>query len=247
MAGKTLVVAVSDTHINSAVALAAPSYTRTDGNEIRANARQLYLLERWCELARLVTGYRHRGWRTVLIHMGDIAEFDGKGRTYRLMTHDPGEIARLAGQTLEPMTDAVDASVWVKGTCPAHGGLDGVGETDIVAQLDHVVPAEDGTLQREYACLEIAGVRFDVSHHASMGAMPWTYQAAAVTLYHRVLHQCAALRVRVPDVILRGHQHRIAEAEIDGTYTAYHARRYNRVFTGQRSHRGTHPGRRERG
>lgn len=33
MAGKTLVVAVSDTHINSAVALAAPSYTRTDGEE----------------------------------------------------------------------------------------------------------------------------------------------------------------------------------------------------------------------
>jgi hypothetical protein len=51
------------------------------------------------------------------------------------------------------------------------------------------------------------GLRIDVSHHTSMGTLPWTSANAANKLAALTIFLCAEDYRRRPDVLLRGHRH----------------------------------------
>ncbi len=205
---KTAVIVISDTHVNSTVALCPPEFVGTEGNKITANQPQLVLWKHWENLISIVDRLRREKWRIILIHLGDIAEFDEKQRSFQLMRIAPNEITEMATKTLEPLVRLSDRQLFIKGTI-AHTGKGGVGDADIAGSYENVIPCGISPLH-EFAKIEIEGVPFDLGHTSTMGALPWTRQTAAINLMNRVLHEYMLLGQRMPAIILRGHNHRWA-------------------------------------
>jgi predicted phosphodiesterase len=196
------ILVISDTHINSTVALCKPSVRLDDGQEVKISKAQRWFWDNWCDLIERVDTMKP----DVLIINGDALEGDRKGRSYQLITRNPSTIVSIGSETLEPLVSKIPAVYFVRGT-GAHGGKSGFLEEDLSRDFDNSVKIGNNYSHWELNLI-VEGLKITAAHHTTMGGLPWTRPNAVNSLAAKIQFQYSQDREEPPDIALRGHVHR---------------------------------------
>jgi len=212
----TAVIAVGDLHVNSTAALSPPIVNLDDGGTFRASRPQRAMweswLDFWTEAGRLQADHK------VGILNGDLGELDTKRRSNQLITTNKATIMHMLLDVLEPALDVLDAVYVIRGTM-AHTGKSGWLEEAIANDITINVPSPTAVSWWHLRAMA-SGVRFDISHHASMGSLPWSERYAALKVATITRMRYFEMGQRPPNVIIRSHNHRYADSgnNYDDTY-----------------------------
>lgn len=217
-----LVVWAGDLHINSTTAVCVPEFERDDG-DTRLNSRlQNLLWNGWVDAWKQVTK-RAKGREVVTIIGGEIADEMWKHPSYQYITHNTDDIRRLALDTLDPLIQASDTLIVLRGT-EAHSGINANLDEGIAREIaetyDGIKIVRDGrNYSHWYLKIYIGGRLFDLAHHVNMGTSRRTERNAANQLsadlqmdYVRKWADDRSKRFELPDFALRGHVHRYADS-----------------------------------
>jgi len=196
------VIEVSDTHINSTVALCPPRVALDDGGEYRASREQRILWDWWLDFHEWAKDLT-KGYRRVTVLGGDAGELDTKRRSYQIISPNKATIQSMVIDTLTPCLDWTDALVVIRGT-PAHVGKSAWLESWLADDLDELT---GGKAYQQYRAVA-AGVPFDIAHHASMGRLPWTEKQAANKIAAEAVADYNENDDSPPKVLTRSHNHR---------------------------------------
>lgn len=203
-------IVISDTHINSSVAVSPPTVNLDDGGTYRSSRIQRALWESWNDFhaqAERIT----EGMTRVLFLNGDIGELDTKRRSNQLITLNKATIQRIVLDVLEPALRYADHVVVVRGTM-AHTGKAGWLEEAIAADLDNAIPSGNDVFSWYQFRGVLSGVKFDVAHHGKMGSIRQTSKGAAVRLAIDTMDKYRDMGESPPDVVIRSHNHRRADS-----------------------------------
>jgi len=208
---KITVVAVSDLHINFTGGLCPPSVQLDDGGTYLPSKPQRVLWKAWldfCEKAHSVKN------PVYVILNGDIVEADGS-KSLQHISRNKSTIHDMAMTALSPLTDRAEKVFIVRGT-EYHVGQSSPSEEMIAKDLVNIVPYDKrGAFSWWYLRTKIAGVRFDVAHHISMGFAPWTEKNASNKLAVQLMYEYAEWEEPYPHIALRGHMHRLSDSGIN--------------------------------
>lgn len=206
---RTAVIAVSDMHINSTVALLKPTVNLDDGGTYHASRTQRAMWESWLDFwdeAGKLPAKRKIG-----VFNGDIGELDTKRRSSQLVTLNKATIQSMVLDVLEPALDVLDAVYVIRGTM-AHTGKNGWLEEAIANDITINMPGKT-TASWWHLRAKADGVRFDVSHHANMGGLPWTEKNAGNKIASIIVWRYLVnMKQPAPQVTLRSHNHRYADS-----------------------------------
>lgn len=207
MSDNTTLICVSDTHINSTVALCPPGVNLDDGGTYRPSQAQRWLWRNWLEFwaqAGEIPG------RKIVVLNGDIAELDTKRRSVQLITANKATIIKMVMTALEPALAIADQVLVIRGT-PAHAGKGAWIEETIAADLDNVIRQDESAASHYHARLIIDGVRLDIAHHAPMGRQPWARNTGANALASKLLwYYRVDMHKAPPHLAIRAHNHQQA-------------------------------------
>ena len=206
---RTLVVGVSDTHINSTVGLCRPSVNLDDGGTYKASRTQRAIwdawLDYWDEMKSIPAD------RRIVILNGDLGELDTKRRSSQLITLNKATVLNMIVDVLQPALDIADQLIFVRGT-EAHVGNSAWLEEAVADDIDISIRNGDNASWDQFRGI-IDGVRFDVAHHASMGRLPWTEKTAALKIAKIALDSYMLdMNEKPPDIVWRAHNHRYASS-----------------------------------
>lgn len=205
----TTVAIVSDTHINSTVALCPPTVNLDDGGTYRSSKTQRWLWDCWQDYWLQISKLPGR---KIAIFNGDLAELDTKRRTNQIITANKSTIMSIVLECLELPMNICDGLVFIRGT-QAHVGKAAWIEESTANDLDNTIRCDKEAPASFYHFQkEIDGVRFDVAHHVSMGRLPWTEKDAANKLSVRARYRYFESGMKPPSVIIRSHNHRYADS-----------------------------------
>lgn len=216
---KTVLVAVSDMHINSTVALCPPVVNLDDGGTYHANRTQRWLWQCWQDFWRYADEtYPAAEFRRIAIVNGDLGELDTKRRSIQVITVNKATIQNICIDTLRPLTDWAQAVYIVRGTA-AHTGKSAWLEEAIAGDLDNTVrETPDGAASWWHIRSVCEGVRLDIAHHASMGGLPWGKVNAASRLAAKIVWQYVIQHKQpAPHLVLRSHNHTAVNSEVEDT------------------------------
>ena len=207
----TYIIEAGDLHTNATVALTAPNVELDDGGTYRHSRTQAWLWRSWLEFCDEVS--RLPPGRKIVIFKGDLAELDTKRRTVQLISANKSTIMKTVQRTIEPLVELADSVIFIRGT-PAHEGKRRWIEEAVASDYDHaVVDKEKHTSSWYHLRPVIEGLRFDISHHASMSGVPWARSNSANNLAHKIFWLYTHdMGQPAPDIVLRAHNHRIAES-----------------------------------
>jgi len=212
-----VIAVVSDTHINSTVALCTPTVILDDGGTYEASNAQRWIWHNWAEQFWPWVGQRARavGAKKIYgIFNGDIADSD-KHDGVQVITRNTTSIQRMAEQTLRPALDVIDEPIFVRGT-EAHVGKSASIEEKIAEDLGGVRDPTNDTWSWWYFTGEFAGVQVDAAHHPeTSGRRPWTAKAAAARQSAITAAHYAKRGELPPHVALFGHVHYFADSGMD--------------------------------
>lgn len=205
----TLVVVVSDLHVNSTIGLCPSRVTLDDrGEYVASKAQSGYLLRNWRRFWNDVEALKasSRAERVIVALAGDAVD-DNRHSKAQLITVNRGTIVDLAEKVLELAIELADELLVVRGT-EAHVG--GSGELEeLAARRIGATPDPVTGLSSSWSLLvEIEGVLFDIAHHPpTAGYRPYTRAPAAARAAFILRSQYQEEGTRVPDVAIRGHTH----------------------------------------
>lgn len=208
---KTVVVGVSDLHINSRVALSTPNVSLDDGGTYRASRGQRWLWECWLDFWQRI-GQVYDDWTKIVIFNGDMGELDLKRRSYQLITPNKADIISMAIDTIMPAIDIADRVYVIRGT-PAHEGKSAWLEEIIARDIDNAVKQSKKVASWYQVRGKIGKKSFDIAHHVSMGGLPWNKGNAAMRLASRTdwAYQ-VKMKQPSPTFTLRSHNHTWADS-----------------------------------
>lgn len=212
------IAVVSDGHTNSKVALCPPSLELDEGGTHRANRTQCALFEGWVDFWKQFGKVKAN--TKIGVFNGDLGETGRNRRNSQVVTNNIATVTKMIHKILEPAVDKLDKMYVVRGS-PFHTGQAGWLEEMIAQDYDIAVPrkwsdeVDLATGEREKAIASwyhirkiAAGVKFDIAHHGSMGALPWTEKHAALKVVEKVLWRyMIGMRKDPPDVVIRSHRH----------------------------------------
>lgn len=206
---KEAVIVIADTHINSTLGLCPPGVTLDDGGQYMRSATQKWLWDTWLQflddLDRITKGYR----KTFVLN-GDIGELDDKNRSWQTIVRSPSKVLDLCREVFVPAIGKDDLFV-VRGT-EAHTGKSAWIEEELAADLGAIPDNERNTFSWWHLRALFGGVKFDVSHHGSMGSLPWTYANASNRLVVETMMQYMKWGEDYPDIVVRSHMHRFVDS-----------------------------------
>ena len=139
---------------------------------------------------------------------------DFKNRSYQYITNSPTRIADMAIDTLAPGLEVADQVLVIRGT-ESHVGKNGNMEEDIakdIAGNKVIRNKESGTASWYHYRGVFEGLRIDVSHHTSMGTLPWTSANAANKLAADAFMNYSLLGQKPPGLLVRSHVHKHADS-----------------------------------
>jgi hypothetical protein len=205
---------ISDLHCGSKLALCPPAITLDEGGTYRANKGQLWLwphyLKFW-EVVKEKTTKKFMQSRPDL-YLGFVGEFrDGVHFTSQSITTNEADIAKMVRQALQPAIELEPDYSFVWRGSRAHSGNASWFDEFIADGLKdelNVQPDIDGRYAAWERNLWIEDVLFDITHHVSMGRLPHT-EGPSVARAANLLAQYYERDERLPDVAIRGHQHRM--------------------------------------
>jgi len=206
---KTAVIAVGDLHVNSTVAISKPVVNLDDGGTYRASKSQRALWYSWLDFWQSVEELDVD--RRVLVLKGDIGELDAKRRSTQLITINKATVLSMVIDVLEPALMLADRIIVIRGTM-AHTGKSGWLEETLADDLDNVIHNEHSASWWHFRGT-VEGVRFDISHHAQMGGLPWTEKNAANKIASIIEHRYAVkMKQPIPHIALRSHNHKRSDS-----------------------------------
>jgi hypothetical protein len=209
-----IAVVVNDEHINSTVALCPPVVALDDGGMYRSSRQQHWLWESWLDFWGYVKD-KANGRRVIGINNGDLGELDIKRRSAQLISPNKATIQNLVLETLRPAMDVVSSWIIIRGTM-AHEGKSCWLEEDLAKDLANTIPYSDTTKSWWHFQGQIASVRMDISHHATMSGLPYTRATAPARLAARIMwHYKVEKEEKAPDIVVRAHNHMFAESGIN--------------------------------
>ena len=206
---KTALIAVGDLHVNSTVALCTPSMQLDDGGTYRASNTQRALWSAWLDFWQEIADLKVD--RRILVINGDLGELDTKRRSSQLITLNKASVLSMVIDVLEPALVLVDSIIVVRGTM-AHTGKSGWLEEALADDLDNTIPSKTAASWWHFRG-KIENVRFDISHHAQMGGLPWTSKNAANKIATIIEYRYAVkMKQPIPHVALRSHNHKRSDS-----------------------------------
>lgn len=203
---KHIIAVVSDTHIGSTVGLCPPLVNLDDGGTYNASPGQMWLWRSWKDYAAKVQALAD-GAEITTIFNGDLVEADSKKRSHQVITRNKADLTRLATDTIAPLVDISTRAFFIRGT-EAHVGKSAQYEEEIAADCAIAVKCTETVTSWWQFYGELGGVCFDISHHGKIGSLPWNRGNPLGTLAVRTMLAYAGRRV--PDVVMRSHNHKYA-------------------------------------
>lgn len=208
----SLHVIISDLHVGSKLALCPPTARLDKGGTYRANKAQLWLWPRWTKLWELV-GEMRQGQELYLSIIGEFR--DGIKFTAESITTNEADITRMVLDTLEPVKAVKPDYTFCFRGSQAHSGLaawyDEFIATHLEKELNVQANPNTGDMASDSLNYWIDDILFDVTHHVSMGRLPHT-EAASVARAINVLMARYGRKERLPDFVLRAHNHRMFDS-----------------------------------
>ena len=216
----THIIEVGDLHTNATPALCPPNVELDDGGTYRHSRTQAWLWRSWIEFCDAVNDLPPG--RKIVLMKGDLAELDTKRRTVQLISANKATIIKMVQSTIDPLVQTADQLIFIRGT-PAHEGKGAWIEETIASDYDHsYVNQENHTASWYHMRVTIEGVRLDISHHASMSGLPWGKSNSANNLAHKIFWLYTHdMNQPAPDLVLRAHNHRLAESSGFRTQVCY--------------------------
>lgn len=201
-----VVVPVGDLHVGSSVALCPLQGVQLeDGGRYMPNDAQRWLWARWMDLVARVRELRRRRYHVVVVSLGEFV--DGRHHeTTQLLSQAPEIQAAAALDVMQPLMSLAHELYVVRGT-EAHSGKGAASDYAIGRELGARRDPSTGMAAWYHLLLTVAGVHFDVAHHAPGGGDdPRLYGGA-------IRRETAAMLMERPDthIVLRGHVHRFAD------------------------------------
>jgi hypothetical protein len=205
MAQNCIVIAVSDLHTNSTIALAPPKVTLDDGGSYVASVAQIYLWRKWQLFWKRVAEVKaEAGLPVVTVINGDICDGDHHN-TGQIITRNDATQIDIALEVLDPLTAVSDRIFVLRGT-EAHVGHSAWREELVAKEIGAIQDGENHTFWHLFA--EFGGVTFDIQHHGESGSMrPWTAGGEANRIAAIVAYEYADTGTKPPQVALRAHRH----------------------------------------
>lgn len=199
-----LVVAFSDLHIGSTVALCHPDgIALEDGGRYQPNIAQLWLWDRWIEFWSII---KHERKKRPVIGIMNGEFVDG-------LHHDSTQLAStspeiMASAVFDVMSIAMPAfsCLYVTRGTEAHSGKGAASDYAIARELGAVRDPESGMSAAYQWRIDVGGVVFDAAHHVGGGS--------------RVSVRGNGIRAEMvdmlsagdaPDVIIRSHVHNYSD------------------------------------
>ena len=205
-----LLIAVSDHHINSTVALCPPSVNLDDGGTYTANPGQRWLWSCWLDAWKQIGEMANGAGRVVLVLNGDLGELDTKRRSNQIITPNKAVVQAMILETLDPALKVAQDVYVIRGT-QAHVGKSAWLEEAIAADIGAKPDKARGTSSHWHLQGKLGALRIDIAHHASMGANPWARAYGANALAARVMWAYAVERgIAAPHLVVRSHNHKYA-------------------------------------
>ena len=202
-----MIISIGDIHHNSTVALCPSGAELDDGGTYSLSKGQWWLLRQFndfCEkLIELKKKYKPK--RIITFWGGDLIDLDAKNRSWQYITRNPTSALDSFFTLVNPIIEITDINIVLKGT-PAHSGKSSWLETEIGRELNAVPDESTGKSAWWYFKGEFGGVKFDATHTAPMGRLPWTQGNSLNRLAIEL--QLEYMGERLPDLALRWHNHR---------------------------------------
>lgn len=207
---KVRVAVVSDLHVNSTIGLCPPVVQLDDGGTYFPSKFQRALWDSWNSYCSDVNSTKSKLYVVV---DGDLTDIDPHNRSTQNISRNPSTVIDMAQSVLHPLVKNADKVFIIRGT-EAHTGNSGWTEEQVAKDLDNVVyyDKDKDIASFYYLRAIIAGVKFDITHHISMGTLPWTEKNAANKLSAILQFQYMEHEERIPDVAIRAHMHRLSDS-----------------------------------
>ena len=202
----TNLAVVSDTHINSTVAVCPPRIEKETGTHT-VTRPQRWLWECWQDYA---TEFYKLPGRHIVILNGDVGELDTKKRSLQLISTNKAIIQRIILDTIEPLIADADAVYVIKGT-PAHSGKSSWLEEWLAGDLDNATPQDKNNCAWDFLERSCEGARLNIGHHASMSGNKSAKLNAAAKLAEDVRSDYTEAGQLPPHLVIRSHNHRWAD------------------------------------
>ena len=201
---KVVVIAFSDTHINSTVGLCAPEVALDDGGNSKFSKTQRWLWTLFTDDFLAEAKSLAKDAKVYVFTGGDVAEVDGKKYSSQVLSGNPATIKKMCITTLNPAVEMADRLFMVRGTA-VHGGKSSWME-EMVGE-DSGAEKQDGNYSAWEWNVEAAGVLWNVLHHARGNGQSLSASGAATRISRGIMLQCARLGNRLPKIAIRAHNH----------------------------------------
>ena len=207
---KEAIVLLADTHINSRMGLCNPNVIDDDGNIYQQNVIQKWSWANWLECMDTIKNLT-KGYKVNVILNGDIVDLDNCNRSTQMVSRNPATILKMAEVILSKLIKIKNDLFVTRGT-EAHTGNSGWLE-ELMAHEFGAVKDPD-TMQSSWWHLRavFGGKKFDISHHVSLGGLPWTYAQGVMRLVQATRMDYLDWNETPPDFVIRAHQHRYADS-----------------------------------
>jgi len=183
-----------------------------DGGKYEISDDQRELWRAWQDMLEKVSRIKRWDRPFYLVLNGDLVE-DNFHPTTQTISQNHNDLIKHAVAIFEPLCKIADSVFFIRGT-EAHTGLSGELEERLAENFDNVVPSKYAKSWWHLRA-EFGGVKFDISHHASMGSLPWTEKNAANKIAAIIRSSYAELGEKEPQVVIRSHVHRVSDSGIN--------------------------------
>lgn len=206
---KAVVAVVGDLHVNSTLGLCADhGVMLDDGGRYMPSKVQLWMWEKWRDYIDAVESAVIAAGRPPLyvIFNGDLVDGDHHN-TSQIISRNMEIQRRACFDVIDPLLKLEPANTFVVRGTEAHVGGAAADEEAIALDIGSVPDPSRGSSSWYQLRAKLGGVTFDVTHHGSIGRLPWTIgNILNRTAVEEVL-RAAKQGDRPADVMIQNHNH----------------------------------------
>ena len=197
-----LFLCISDIHCGSTVGIMPASVETIEGQIVRPNKFQQWLLSDWDKCVRDFHAYR-RGRPFWLILVGDLTEGKHHGGS-QIWSGEEADHGEAAIRLLQPIASKAEVVLSAKGTeCHVRNN-----ENWIAKELGATPCPDSGQHSWDTICIEIGTKLLQVRHHMPATSRVYLESSALGIVLGNTQLSYARHKQRIPDIVVSGHRHR---------------------------------------
>jgi UDP-2,3-diacylglucosamine pyrophosphatase LpxH len=204
-----LILFVSDLHVGSTVGIMPNEYETYEGQVVRPNSLQLYMLSHWEKCIQDFEVYRKKR-KFWLVLVGDLTE-GIHHKTKQVWSPDAKDHALASIQLLSPLCEKADRVFVCKGT-ESHVGND---EESIAKELGATKCPDTGRHAWDTVSIEVGNHLIQCRHHMPTSSRVYLEASALSIILGNTQLSYARHKQRIPDIVVSGHRHRFGYYQDD--------------------------------